>query len=299
MFEDKQKREVVIMTLPYQDWHITTPCQQDAVDALERGKVLYFPHLAFHLTEAEKALLDPERVEPKRKNISYQPAQQTLAGVALATDHNAMKTLLARHHQACRLLLNTAFPAYRDALHTPTNSLRLHPIEAWKATTSWRKDDSRLHVDAFPSRPNHGERILRLFTNINPHGESRLWRVGEPFPALAQRFLPRLARYSPLSSWLQNTLGLTKTRRSHYDHLMLHMHDAMKADREYQQNGPQQTIAFPPGSSWMCFSDQTPHAAMAGQFMLEHTFLLPVKAMMSPQYAPLRVLERLLHKPLI
>ncbi len=181
----------------------------------------------------------------------------------------------------------------------PTNSLRLHPISAWTATTSWRKDDRRLHVDAFPSRPNYGNRILRIFTNINPHGESRQWRVGEPFPELAQRFLPRLKRYSPFASWLQDKVGITKTRRSHYDHLMLQMHDAMKADKDYQESGPQQAVEFPPGSSWICFSDQTPHAAMAGQYMLEQTFILPVSAMKNPHHAPLNVLQDMLHKPLI
>ncbi|CAI2400933.1 Protein of uncharacterised function (DUF2843) [Serratia proteamaculans] len=58
-----------------------------------------------------------------------------------------------------------------------------------RATSSWRKDDSRLHVDAFPSRPNLGEHILRIFTNINPHGEHHQWRIGESFPQLARRFM--------------------------------------------------------------------------------------------------------------
>ena len=61
---------------------------------------------------------------------------------------------------------------------------------------SWRADDRRLHVDAFPSRPNYGERILRVFTNVNPDGEPRVWRVGEPFEAVARRFLPRAKPYS-------------------------------------------------------------------------------------------------------
>ena len=56
---------------------------------------------------------------------------------------------------------------------------------------SVRADDRRLHVDAFPSRPNYGERILRVFTNVNPDGEPRVWRVGEPFEDVAPRFLPR------------------------------------------------------------------------------------------------------------
>jgi hypothetical protein len=38
---------------------------------------------------------------------------------------------------------------------------------------------------------------------------------------------------------------------------------------------------------------------MAGQFMLEQTFLLPVTAMKNPQQSPLKVLETLLHQPLI
>lgn len=63
-------------------------------------------------------------------------------------------------------------------------------MAAWRDSTSWRKDDSRLHVDAFPSRPNYGERIIRIFTNINPHGEARSWRVGEDFTQLASRYLP-------------------------------------------------------------------------------------------------------------
>lgn len=299
MSENRISLETAVMTLPYQDWSITHPSTSDAVAALEEGKVLFFPHLAFNLTDAEKTLLNPELVDAKRKNISYQPEQQKLTGVALEAERESVKKLLARHHRACQELTNTVLPEYRNALHTPTNSLRLHPISAWKATTSWRKDDSRLHVDAFPSRPNYGERILRIFTNINPNGESRQWRIGEPFPELAQRFLPRLGRYSPFASWVQEKLGITKTRRSHYDHLMLQMHDVMKGDADYQKNGPQQAIEFPPGSSWICFSDQTPHAAMAGQFMLEQTFLLPVQAMKTPQNAPLKVLETLLHKPLI
>jgi hypothetical protein len=48
-----------------------------------------------------------------------------------------------------------------------------------------------LHVDAFPSRPIRGERILRVFTNIHPDStQARVWRVGEPFEDIARRYLP-------------------------------------------------------------------------------------------------------------
>ncbi|MEB5992260.1 MULTISPECIES: Kdo hydroxylase family protein [Serratia] len=290
-------REQAVLTLPLRQWAAAEA--SSAVSELEQGKVLFLPELAFTLSEQEMPLLDPALVDPKRKNISYQPLSGKLTGVAVAERRQQVQQLLERYYQSCRQLIAGLLPEYQEALHHPTGSLRLHPVSAWRATSSWRKDDSRLHVDAFPSRPNYGERILRIFTNINPHGEHRQWRVGEPFPELAQRFMPRLARYSAFSSWLQHRVRITKTRRSHYDHLMLQLHDAMKADGDYQQQGPQLALAFPPGSSWICFSDQTPHAAMGGQFMLEQTFLLPVNKMQDPQRSPLKVLEQLRGQPLI
>jgi hypothetical protein len=292
--------EQALMTLPQRQWDSAPlPAALTATLALEQGKVLFLPELKFPLLADEIALLDPALVDIKRKNISYWPESQKLSGVAIAAQQPQVQALLERYYQACRQLIAGLLPHYQQTLHSPVNSLRLHPVSAWRATSSWRKDDSRLHVDAFPSRPNQGERILRIFTNINPHGEHRQWRVGEPFLQLARRFIPRLPRYSPLSSWLQHKVGITKRRRSHYDHLMLHLHDAMKADQNYQQQGPQLALDLPPGSSWICFSDQTPHAAMAGQFMLEQTFLLPVSAMKNPRQSPLKMLETLLRKPLI
>ncbi|EMX8465431.1 Kdo hydroxylase family protein [Serratia ureilytica] len=290
-------REQAVLTLPLRQWAAAEA--SSAVSELEQGKVLFLPELAFTLSEQEMPLLDPALVDPKRKNISYQPLSGKLTGVAVAERRQQVQQLLERYYQSCRQLIAGLLPEYQEALHHPTGSLRLHPVSAWRASSSWRKDDSRLHVDAFPSRPNYGERILRIFTNINPHGEHRQWRVGEPFPQLAQRFMPRLARYSAFSSWLQHRVRITKTRRSHYDHLMLQLHDAMKADGDYQQQGPQLALTFPPGSSWICFSDQTPHAAMGGQFMLEQTFLLPVNKMQDPQRSPLKVLEQLRGQPLI
>ncbi|WP_203523328.1 Kdo hydroxylase family protein [Sodalis sp. RH15] len=299
MSDNKIVFEHAVTTFTHERWDADGQDAPFALEALEEGKILFFPHLSFSLTADEIALLDPTLVDPKRKNISFQPLKNRLTGVAATERIPAVRHLLERYYQDCCRLAAAILPLYRQTLHSPANTLRLHPITAWTNTTSWRKDDSRLHVDAFPSRPTHGQRILRIFTNINPNGENRSWRVGEPFPQLAQRFLPNLGRYSPLNSWLLNKMGITKTRRSHYDHLMLQLHDAMKSDRDYQQYGPQLAVDFPPGSSWICFSDQTPHAAMNGQFMLEQTFFLPPEAMKNPRRAPVKVLESLLHKPLI
>ena len=110
---------------------------------------------------------------------------------------------------------------------------------------SWRKDDSRLHVDAFPSRPNRGERILRVFSQRQSDGEDRVWRVGEPFEAMARRFLPRIRpmrcrrrrRCSPRCT-------SPRAARSDYDHLMLGLHDRAKADLDYQRDCAQRDRAL-------------------------------------------------------
>ncbi len=293
MAEQNQLEPQTVIRYPNSDWQGNLTATSAAVDELEQGKVLFFPHLAFSLSPQQQSLLDPALVDPKRKNISFDAESQQIKGIASADKEPQVRKLLQDYYQSCCALIDAVLPEYKTVLRKPVNSLRLHPVREWTNNSSWRKDDTRLHVDAFPSRPNYGERILRIFTNINPHGEERVWRVGEPFPQLAERYLPKLAAFSPMKSWLQHKLHITKTRRSHYDHLMLEMHDKMKSDANYQKNGQQTTHRFPSGSTWICFSDQTPHAAMSGQFMLEQTFLLSIKDMHNPDASPLHTLQRL------
>ena len=45
---------------------------------------------------------------------------------------------------------------------------------------------------------NYGERILRVFINVNPNKVPRVWRIGEPFEAIVDRFL---ANTKPYSDW--------------------------------------------------------------------------------------------------
>ncbi len=292
--------ESQIIEVPSADWsgqNLSAPREQ-LLAAVEDGKVLFFPHLRFAIERGEEALLDPKVADPKRKNISLGPNGGALAGV-LGDDvmQSAVRALVGRYQQQACALVDGLFPEYRGKLRAAPTSLRLMQVETRQ--TSWRKDDSRLHVDAFPSRPNYGERILRVFTNVNPAGVPRVWRVGEPFEDVAKRFLPHIKPQLPGSAWLLDLLHITKTPRSAYDHLMLNLHDAMKADLDYQKHSPQETKPFPPGSVWICFSDQASHAVMSGQFMLEQTFFLPVDAMVRPECAPLGILERLQGRALV
>jgi hypothetical protein len=292
--------ESQIIEIASGDWKgqgLSVP-RETLLAALERGKVLYFSGLRFAIEGREAALLDPALADPKRKNISLDPISGVLRGVVGDVDtQSAVRALVARYQENARTLVDGLFPEYSGKLRAAPTSLRLMQVET--RHTSWRKDDSRLHVDAFPSRPNRGERIMRVFANVNPNGLPRVWRVGEPFEQMAERFLPQIKPQMPGSAWLLELLHITKSRRTEYDHLMLHLHDGMKADLGYQKSSPQETMPFPPGSVWICFSDQTSHAAMSGQFMMEQTFFLPVGAMVEPECAPLGILERLKSRALV
>ncbi|WP_036666492.1 Kdo hydroxylase family protein [Paludibacterium yongneupense] len=268
------------------------------LEELEAGKALYFPEMSFELSADEVRLLAPHHADPARKNISLAGDGSTLHGV-VGPDGVAMgvRSMLERFRCQARQLIDGICPAYGKALQVAPASLRLHRVEG--RCSSWRKDDSRLHVDAFPSRPLAGKRILRVFSNINPQGEPRVWRIGEAFPRVARRFAPAIRPPLPGSAGLLHLLGVTKSRRTAYDHFMLGLHDAMKGDADYQRACEQETVPFAPGSSWVCFSDQTSHAVMSGQFMLEQTFFLSPSALLHPELSPLSILEALTGRRLL
>jgi hypothetical protein len=88
---------------------------------------------------------------------------------------------------------------------------------------------------------------LRVFSNIAADGAVRHWRVGEPFPSFAQKFMPRLKSPFPGSLWLLKQLSVTKERRSLYDHYMLGLHDQGKLDDSYQERAPKADLYFERG----------------------------------------------------
>jgi hypothetical protein len=267
-----------------------------AARALEEGRVLLFPGLAFPLTTDERRFLDPAILK-RSKNVSYNPASGKVGGsTQRGRDAADLARLMGRYADAARDLLRNLLP-YGAAMRRERTSLRPALVEG--RVTSWRKDDTRLHVDSFPSAPVRGWRILRLFCNVNPQGRPRTWRLGEPFPAVAARYWPRLAAPRWLNRHVLSLLRVTKGLRSEYDHYMLGLHDSMKADEGYQRDAPQELIDFAGGSAWACFTDQVSHAAMAGQHQFEQTFTLPPEALTRPSDGPLAVLERLARRPLL
>jgi 3-deoxy-D-manno-oct-2-ulosonic acid (Kdo) hydroxylase len=270
--------------------------QKTAVEALEKGAVIYLPQLSFQLKAAEQSLLTPTILKKHFKNLSFNPNNQSLKGV-VESEVSQVRAMMERFFQDSRYLVEQLFAPYKDRLEIGRTSYR--PIEVRGRRTSLLKDDTRLHVDAFPATPNQGKRILRVFSNINPYQQPRLWHVGEPFEKVVLAFLPTIPRPFFGSRTLLAWAKITKSYRTLYDHYMLGLHDAMKKSDSYQRSVSKTPCSFSAGSTWIVMTDAVSHAALSGQYLLEQTFYLPVEAMVCAQNSPLYLLEKHLHQKLL
>lgn len=287
----------MIEELPISAWQ--GPFEADvkarALDALESGAVLYFPQLPFALLDSEKEFLDAKVADGKSKNISLDHTTGKMQASSLTGERAArLAAMIERFGSGAAGLVRDLLP-YNNVERARTS---YRPVQVKGRSYSKISDDRLLHIDAFPTRPMHGRRILRFFANVAPTSP-RHWHVGQPFEEFAQRFLPRVGPHLPGKSWLYSKLGVTRGRRSLYDELMLSMHDAGKLDDAFQSTSPHQNVIFAPGSCWLVYTDQVLHAALGGEFALEQTFHLDVDQMASPHKAPVKILERLSGKALV
>jgi len=291
----------LIEPLSIETWNpvLDSAAQNAATDALESGKVLFLPRLRFDMQLDERRFLSTKWSDGKSKNIYLRGRERTLRGaIGAPQEQAALSAMIERFGKQADQLVSALFPHYVVHLEFGNTSFRPFEIEG-RPPKSFRKDDTRLHPDAFPSNPTGGARLLRVFTNVNPDGKPRVWRVGEPFADMAAKILPRARHQWPGEAALLHALHVTKKRRCAFDHYMLELHDRTKADLAYQRDMPQQRVEFPPGSTWIVFSDQVLHAVLSGSMMMEQTWMLPVSGMRKPQTAPLRVLERMTGRALV
>jgi hypothetical protein len=274
---------------------------------LEEGKILLFPAPPFGLPQEDRDFLLGRRQTGSRlhKNISYKPAKDLLSGVSSGQReerehaHHILRNYSA---EVTRFLAAFLLP-YAGRWKLDYASFR--PLEEKGRELPLHKRNDLLHVDAFPSRPTRGGRILRVFTNINP-AAARVWRTGQPFHVLAPQYAPQagLSRVaqrtrSPLQAARRgfraalHAAGLPVPDRSLYDEFMLHFHDWLKENTEYQETSVKVVEEFPPNATWMVYTDGVPHAVLSGQFAMEQTYIVPREVLVTPEVAPISVLERL------
>jgi len=276
--------------------------EREACRALEGGHILLFPETPFELTEPERQFLLRRRQTEGgyHKNIAYRPAADRVTGVARQNqeDEHRLKELLRTYSGRAVRFTAGLLPRYGASWRVDYASFRPQEEAGRRLSTHARND--LLHVDSFPTRPTHGDRIFRIFTNVNP-AVPRVWRTGETFPQLAERFavssgiLPGITRPGMARRFLSavRSAGLPVPVRPLYDEFMHRFHNFLKENEDYQQSARAEQIRFPPGSTWMVFTDAVTHSVLSGQYALEQTFLIARESLLFPEVSPIAVLERI------
>ena len=275
---------------------------------LESGDILFFPTGPLLVTAEERRFLVTQRQSGSlvHKNISYRPSEDKLKGVdpkgqaELAQVHDIMRAFSARS----MAFMASFLTRYSQGWKIDYASFR--PIEEHGRRVSLHSRNDLLHFDSFPTRPSHGDRLLRIFVNIHPE-RSRVWLTSDPFEALAGQFAGKLGLTrtpSLLDTWKRTAvkvaarLGLPVIDRPPYDAFMLKFHHTMKEDAVFQETCRKDRWEFPAGSAWIVFTDGASHACLSGQFALEQTFLIDRASLAFPNLAPISILERIAGYPL-
>ena len=275
---------------------------------LEEGNILHFEKSPFELAPDEvQFLLDQKQSEAGyHKNIAYRPLSGRLTGAGEGSDSDKqrLRAIMQRFSQRVIEFTGQLLPPYARSLAVDFASFR--PQQEAGRQIRQRARNDLLHVDSFPTRPSHGNRILRVFTNISPT-EPRVWVTSETFDKLAVRFagtggmpLPKRIASGPkkILMNLARAAGIHSLARPPYDEWMLSFHHFLKENREFQDLCPRTRWEFPPHSAWLVFTDMVSHAVLSGQFALEQTFIISKHALVLPDKAPLRILERIAGCPL-
>lgn len=267
-------------------------------EQLEHGHVLFFERPPFPLPEEDCRFLTSQRGTESaiHKNISYRPVGDQLRGFSDGETRQRVHDIMRRYSRAVTAFVQLFLP-YGDRCALDYASFR--PLEEEGRALPLHKRNDLLHVDAFPSRPTHGGRILRVFTNIGV--KPRVWMATNTFPVLASQLAAKagLARYmGPGTAMLRRLLHLASATgivpdRSPYDRFMLHFHDWLKENTEFQQHCKKVKLDFPPLSTWLVFTDGCPHAVLSGQYALEQTFIIRTDALVCPEQAPVQILKSL------
>ncbi len=280
---------------------------------LEEGNILFFPQTPIALDEDDLHFLRTleQTSSGLHKNLAYKPAVDRVSGADMKSADRAaserLHRILREYSQNVTRFLTEFLAPYRSRWRLDYGSFR--PQEEQGRDLSLRKRNDLMHTDAFSTRPTHGARILRFFNNLHPT-RTRDWITGEPFGALVPQFAPQQIALPREQSTLTRVtaktacaIGLGRVvpalKRSPYDDFMMRFHNFLKENAEYQEHGKREASFYPPGSSWMVYTDMVPHAVLAGQYALEQTYLIALEAMIAPEHSPLGVLQAMTGEKLV
>jgi hypothetical protein len=288
-----------LVTVP---WPSPAAAGRQLCRELESANILYFPQTPFAIADADREVLlgQKQTSAAYHKNVAYRPAENRVTGLDKSESAEAekLRAILRSYSENAARFLGELLPAYAGKWKLDFASYR--PIEERGRSARVHARNDLPHVDAFPTRPTNGDRILRLFTNINP-AQNRVWVTAPPFAAIAPYFAKCLGLpgergdggFARLFRNIGRGLNLPALRRSSYDQFMHQMHNAMKEDLAFQQSAARQRWEFPPNSTWIVLTDCVSHAVLEGQYALEQTFIVSRRAMGEPQLSPLAILEAL------
>lgn len=277
-------------------------------EMLERGQILFFRDPPFDLPKADQEFLLAQQWSELRmhKNVSYRPGEDLLRGVSGDRETvSRLQSILRSYSTQVAQFLGKFLVPYSGKWNLDFASFR--PLEEEGRDLPLHKRNDLLHVDAFPSRPTRGGRILRVFTNLNPK-RPRVWQTTEGFEVLARRYSgdAGLQDIAEDNSFLSRTvldfsskLGFGVIGRTPYDMFMLRFHDFLKENTKFQKNCPKTQLEFPPQATWVVFTDCVAHAVMSGQYAIEQTFLIPPRVLVAPEVAPYRILGSIAGRALI
>ncbi|HEY7315312.1 MAG TPA: Kdo hydroxylase family protein [Gemmataceae bacterium] len=272
-----------------------------SAERLERGEVLFYPTAPFALPQDAdlEFLLEQELGTLAHKNISYNPANDKVNGFVRRTAEQVeqLRSIFARFSKSATEWLAGLLPQYSHGWQLDRASFRPQEEATRRLRPTARND--LLHVDAFPGRPSRGNRILRVFANINPR-EPRIWVTSDPFAKLLARYgeAAGLPGRNGAHLWKQlgrSVLALFRPgigRRSEYDLFMLRFHDYLKASEEFQERGPKYLHNFPPGSVWVAMTDTCSHSVLRGRFALEHSYFISPAVLALPEESPPVLLQK-------
>jgi hypothetical protein len=280
--------------------HVRSP--RELAAALERGEVLHYPSAPFPLPVGEElAFLLEQRLSTfGHKNISYHPATGKVAGYVRKGGPDQgprLGNFFQRFSTLVTTWLTGLLPDYTEGLNLDMVSYRPEEEATRRLRTTARND--LLHVDAFPNRPTRGDRILRVFANINPV-HPRVWVTSDPFSILLQRYgkvagLPGEIRptwLERIKDTLRRVFKPGRGERSDYDVFMLRLHDYLKHNDAFQEQCAKTVWHFQPGCVWLAMTDACSHAVLRGRYALEHSYFVSQAVMVVPEESPIRLLDR-------